>query len=521
MKLLQGLIFCCLLTLLWGSSSGQDVNGELLPIRLSDYIQNPKNNFFHYWIDQNSNLNKDSLPISEATQASLADHPAISSKPLPHWVKFTLLNDTGTPQEIFIEFDTYWSEVILFEEHSPGDFTKQYSGANYFAEDRAVWLRNRNVFKLNIGKEEQKTFYAQLQWSHQVSSQPYSLALSIESSEKILETEEAQLILSVFLLGCLFIMFTYNTFIWWSTRNISYFYYICIIALNMFTIFNNTGLVWHFLRNSWVFYLDLFFSACYGFSIIGFTIVFLQTKKLSLFMHRVLQTLYIPVTLMMLPLLWGDSLLANTFSSLTGLLTLLVVLISGIVVSIKHKKRPHYYFTLAYLFFAAGIWIALLSMLNVLTFNIFTMNSIQIASVIEASLFSLALADRMNVLKKENEEKQTLIIKQLKENETLQTKVNRELEEKVEERTTALRAQKDEIEQKKSDLEQLTEEISMQRDALLEQNLIIAEQRDALVDKNKLIERKNKNILSSIHYAKRIQAAILPEEKRVDRFSWS
>ena len=223
MKLFQGLIFCCLLILPSGSLFAQNVNSELSPIRLSDYLQNPQNNFFHYWIGQNTDIHVGTLHLHEATKASLSDHPAISAKPFPHWVNFTLLNDTDAPQEIFIEFDTYWSEIILFEKKSSGDYIKQYSGANYFADDRAAWLRNRNVFKLQLGKDEQKTFYTQLQWSHLVSSQPYSLALSIESSEKILETEESQLILSVFLLGCLFIMFTYNFFIWWSTRNISYF----------------------------------------------------------------------------------------------------------------------------------------------------------------------------------------------------------------------------------------------------------------------------------------------------------
>jgi class 3 adenylate cyclase len=61
----------------------------------------------------------------------------------------------------------------------------------------------------------------------------------------------------------------------------------------------------------------------------------------------------------------------------------------------------------------------------------------------EVLLLSFALADRINTLKIENENKQKEIILQLEENQKLQTKVNRELEQKVSERTAEVVAQKD------------------------------------------------------------------------------
>ena len=70
----------------------------------------------------------------------------------------------------------------------------------------------------------------------------------------------------------------------------------------------------------------------------------------------------------------------------------------------------------------------------------FTTYSAQIGASIEAVLFSFALANRINILEKDNKEKQLNIIRQLTENELLQTKVNRELEDKVEERTHELKA---------------------------------------------------------------------------------
>jgi signal transduction histidine kinase len=65
-------------------------------------------------------------------------------------------------------------------------------------------------------------------------------------------------------------------------------------------------------------------------------------------------------------------------------------------------------------------------------------------------LFSFALSNSINILKKQNAEKQLQIIRQLEENTALQSKVNLELEEKVEERTREIKEfQKQLIQQEK------------------------------------------------------------------------
>jgi len=58
-----------------------------------------------------------------------------------------------------------------------------------------------------------------------------------------------------------------------------------------------------------------------------------------------------------------------------------------------------------------------------------------LGQVMEMLIFSFALANKINILKQENEEKNYRIIEQLRENEVLQNKVKLELEEKVAERT--------------------------------------------------------------------------------------
>jgi serine phosphatase RsbU (regulator of sigma subunit) len=69
-----------------------------------------------------------------------------------------------------------------------------------------------------------------------------------------------------------------------------------------------------------------------------------------------------------------------------------------------------------------------------------------------------------------------------------------------------LAEQKSEIEFKNVELEQQKEEITAQRDEIETQSVVITEQRDVAL-------RQKKEITDSIHYAKRIQNAILPTRK--------
>ncbi|NPA44986.1 MAG: tetratricopeptide repeat protein [Chlorobi bacterium] len=69
-----------------------------------------------------------------------------------------------------------------------------------------------------------------------------------------------------------------------------------------------------------------------------------------------------------------------------------------------------------------------------------------------------------------------------------------------------LKAQKEEIEHQKIELEQSNEEILAQRDEIETKNILITEQRDIAL-------KQKQEITDSIHYAQRIQEAVLPNRK--------
>ncbi|MBI5217887.1 MAG: SpoIIE family protein phosphatase [Bacteroidia bacterium] len=84
------------------------------------------------------------------------------------------------------------------------------------------------------------------------------------------------------------------------------------------------------------------------------------------------------------------------------------------------------------------------------------------------------------------------------------------LEQIVKIRTAEVVKQKEEILEKNEELTQQKEEITAQRDE-------IEAQRDEIQIQKQLIENKNQEVMDSIHYAKRIQHAILPPEEYVSK----
>lgn len=119
------------------------------------------------------------------------------------------------------------------------------------------------------------------------------------------------------------------------------------------------------------------------------------------------------------------------------------------ILAYRKGYKPARFFIIAYSFMMISILLLLLRM-NGITFwsDLFTIYSFNIGLVFETVILSLALGDKVRIIKTERErealarsETQQKLILQLQENEKLKDKVNRELEEKVKERTAELEEQ--------------------------------------------------------------------------------
>ena len=146
-----------------------------------------------------------------------------------------------------------------------------------------------------------------------------------------------------------------------------------------------------------------------------------------------------------------------------------IFLLTAGIIRFKKKFKPATTYLVAYLPSFISIPYLLYYNMGKLEYNWFTHNNLLISIVLQAILFSLANAQKIKLLKEKNE----LLLLGEKE----------KLEGMVIIRTSELQLEKNNVEEQK-----------------------------------RIIEEKQKEILDSIHYAKRLQEAILPPLKFIDEY---
>jgi two-component system NtrC family sensor kinase len=181
-------------------------------------------------------------------------------------------------------------------------------------------------------------------------------------------------------------------------------------------------------------------SALAGMGGISFAIVFLRTKHYTPKLNPVLYGLLaFYVGAIVLSFAGLNSIAYNILNliSLAGGLILLSA--SWYIVRKKHYKPAYFYF-IAWIAFLAGIIVFVLRNLNIAPYNNFTTYILYVGSAIEGILLSIALADKINSLRREKEKSQEEALRISVENEKLVRDQNIVLEKKVSERTEELQA---------------------------------------------------------------------------------
>lgn len=338
------------------------------------------------------------------------------------WVKFVLKNNSKTPISRILEYDnSLTTDIVLY---SPDD--------NYKGELEGFFNINENrktinpIFDINLKPNESKTYY--LKASSRITT--LILKLNLWKGELFIEKESQHKLYLGLFFGAMFILLVYNFFIFFFTKDISYLYYVLYIF----------GLSFH--HYIYVGLCNIYFEQYYLIKVIEYSplIIFFPILALGLFTKSFLKVnqykiwniclniLLVMVTIFAVVITFVDEIkyLRNSFS----LFLLLYLLLLTIYAAFKKNRQ-------AYFILAGWSIIFIATLLMVLSsggiFNIYEYISypIEIAFILEAIIFSIALADKINTLQSHKEELQNEIIIQ---HET----ENKRLEEKVEIKTKDL-----------------------------------------------------------------------------------
>jgi signal transduction histidine kinase len=243
-----------------------------------------------------------------------------------------------------------------------------------------------------------------------------------------------------FFAGIILVMVLYNLFIYFSTRDKSYLFYVLYVLSVGLAQIALSGYAFKYLWPNLPLFNSvstIYFSGFAGIFAMLFVKNFLQLPEKWPFGVYILNLNILLYASTGLSNLAGFGLMSVRAVDVAGGIGSLGLLVIGIKLS-REGYRPARLFLIAWSIFLFGLVLLVLRNVNVLPYNIFTSYTMQLGSILEVVLLSIALADKINIFKREREESQEEALRISKENERIIREQNVSLEQKVQERTTDL-----------------------------------------------------------------------------------
>lgn len=397
-----------------------------------------------------------------------------------------------TPDLLLEVEHTNLDSLVFFYQNKKGQWTQELSGDMLPFSQRKLKFRTF-VFELGLHAKEAQTFYLKVHTRGTVIV-PMVVQTKYNASIKHIKQE----IFFGFFYGILFIMGVYNLFLFFSLRDRSYLLYFLTIILNILAQGSLSGHTTQLLWGDsvvWANYSLLFFICASLIVMLLFSIDFLDVKKYSKKAYYLILTVLGFNIIFLILLVTLDYSIIARFTATLSLITTVTLLASGYWIWILGNKYARF-FSLAWTIYLIGAISYVLRDAGILPDIFLFQHGIRLGSIIEVSLLSFALADKINIYRKKTEEAQQFALDKSQENEKLIKEQNEVLERKVEERTYEIQQKQEEILTQNEELLQAQEELQTQRDYL---------------------EHQHRQISSSIKAAQNIQDAILPYQAKLDR----
>lgn len=205
--------------------------------------------------------------------------------------------------------------------------------------------------------------------------------------------------------GIILSMLFYNLFIFFTVKDyiyLVYVIYILIVGLIQSIIEGYAlSILW---PNSPTFALDSFyyFTALVNIAGLYFASRFLHTKDHAPNWHKISYLFYTIYSLSIILVILGYRPFVYQLLQGTAGFVSLYMLFSGII-AVRKKQPSAYFFLIAWSALIVGIFIYVLKDFSIVPYTNLTHRSIEIGAALEVILLSFALADRINILKRENE----------------------------------------------------------------------------------------------------------------------
>ncbi|WP_423147110.1 sensor histidine kinase [Rubrolithibacter danxiaensis] len=406
--------------------------------------------------DTTNKLDFQSVRFSSNFKESEIAIPNFSLSKSDFWLKFRVNNKTDE-NDLLVALEYPTLDICEFYYPVEGEYkVEKLSDNNSFNERK--YQHPNFLFDINVPKDSTVTFYLRVR-----SSEQMILPLIIGTKQKIADSLLTRDLLWGILLGALVVMILYNFFVFISTGDKSYLFYVLYTFFIGLTQASLSGYTYHYVfpNSPEIFNKGLVvFPGLAGIFGVLFVKSFLQTKERAPRLNNLfLISIFLYSTAIVLRLIGFDH-PSYRMIDISALSTIAIIYLVAIIIALQ-GYRPAKYYLLAWSMFFTGLILYVLRNLGILPYNSFTNYTMQVGIVFEVILLSLALADKINILKKEKEKSQAQALRAAQENERIIKEQNVFLEQKVNERTA-------ELKKSNTDLHQTLEELKQTQTQLVE-----------------------------------------------------
>ena len=372
------------------------------------------------------------------------------------WVRFKVKNSSSFDEEWVFNFQD-WSFVDFYFRKDDQAYEKRRTGHLLPFRERDYQVANFSYISIVLKAGTEYQCMARLDPEFNGLIKVSNLNFQAATRRFIDDRDRDSLVISWMFIGTFIVMLLYNGFLYYTTREKEYRFYLLTIFLLLLNLLNSTGLLTSLTGfiDSMPEVLKVFNyiePQLLGLSGILFLNDFFDVKVRYPRWYKFLkiELIFTAFVILLLLINFNIGLVLSVLNTIPVL-----ILVFGISIkSLKDRYPSSLYFIMAHVFSFIGGIISMLVKIQAIPYSDFAYNhAFSIGSSLEMILFSIALGNRINVLKKENDKKQNQLIEQLEENQVLQTKVNRELEIKVSERVKQISEQTKEIERQKKSLQ--------------------------------------------------------------------
>lgn len=316
-----------------------------------------------------------------------------------NWFHFTIENQSNE-RDWFLElaFPLVY-EIKLYGKEN-GEIKLLYEGGVVTHPFSHKEIRHRNfVFDIDVLQGTSREFYL-------MAAGPGDLIppILIWDKNKFVEKTEIEFILLGLYYGIILVMIIYNLFIFASLRIKSYLYYVFVILFVLLGALSINGIGFQYLwpnSPTWNYFATPFFVTLSTMFVLIFSKHFLNLSK---HIHS-FNYFYYPLVVLNLIVvlsLFFSQYFALTLMVFVSFASFITVLLSAMIALIRGVREARFYL-IGWVIFLTGVSLTILERVSILPYSLFVEYAGQAGLSIEVVFLSLALADKINIMRREKD----------------------------------------------------------------------------------------------------------------------